>query len=190
MATMDFGRLADPTTVFKRKFRWLFFLSDFGVVSSAGSSNASTVVASSGNTGHVCRIAARPSMTFNEQEVRHVIETVYLPARTQWNPIEITVFDVDHESYLYQWMKIFYDPEKGAVNPVGFNTGTAGIGDAKKTGTLQLLDGHAKILEEWQLQGCWPNQINWGTLDYSSSETADINFTIRYDRAVLSNPTS
>ena len=192
MTTMDLGRLANDDVVFKRKFRWLFFLSDFGTVSSAGTNNPSTIVASSGNSGHVARIASRPSMTLNEQEVRHVIETVFLPARAQWNPIEVTVYDVNDESFLYQWLKLFYDPELGVIHPVGYSTGTSGLGYAKKTATIQLLDGHGKTLESWQLQGCWPSQINWGVLDYTSSETADITFSIRYDRAILqqSSPTT
>src|ERR1035437_8274110 len=116
MGFMDIGRLGSETAVFKRRFRWLFHLSDLGNVGGAGSSDPGAIVTSSGNTGHIAKLAARPSMTFNEQEVRHVIETVFLPAKAQWNPIEITVFDVNSESYMYQWLKLFYDPELGIVH--------------------------------------------------------------------------
>jgi len=35
-------------------------------------------------------------------------------------------------------------------------------------------------LETWQLQHMWPTAINFGELDYSSSEEATIELTLRY----------
>jgi len=46
---------------------------------------------------------------------------------------------------------------------------------------LAAAEGNA--LEEWTIENCWPQTVNWGDLDYTSSDTADIEMTLRYDRA-------
>jgi hypothetical protein len=53
----------------------------------------------------------------------------------------------------------------------------------KKDLTLKLLDGKGSPMETWHLYGCWPQSANWSDLDYSSSDTADVELTLRFDRA-------
>lgn len=190
ITNMGIGSLGEETAVFKRRFRWIFSISDLG--NSGPRTNSIVKYATVNSPGHICKIASRPTMTFNEQEVQHVIETVYLPTKPKWNPINITVYDLKGDDYLYQWMKTFYNPEEGFVNPCTENTAfvvnrPTGIGSPKKIGVLRLLDGHGNLLEAWELQGCWPLEINWGNLDFNSDETLDIEFQLRYDRAVLFN---
>jgi len=175
---MSLGRLSNEDVIFKRKFRWTFVLGDYG-------GNLVVSLSNSQYKGHVCKISARPSITWNPQEVNHIIETVYLPARASWDPINITVFDIAGDDYMYQWMRSFYDPEQGIVHPIGDGSTTAGA--PKKTGLLNLLDGHGSTIESWEIQGCWPENINWGELDYTSSDLVDITFTLRYDRAIIYN---
>ena len=33
------------------------------------------------------------------------------------------------------------------------------------------------------MEGCWLQNVDWGDLDYSSSEAVSITLTIRYDHA-------
>lgn len=188
ITNMGIGLLGEENTVFKRRFRWLFSISDL----INGSGFGSVIkYATSQAPGHICKISSRPVLKFNEQEVQHVIETIHLPAKPTWDPISLTLYDLKGDDYLYQWIKAFYDPEEGLVNPAAEDTAfietNVNIGFPKKLGLLQLLDGHGNEVERWELQGCWPVDINWGLLDFSNSETLDIEIQLRYDRAVLTN---
>jgi len=57
----------------------------------------------------------------------------------------------------------------------------------KRTARIILLDGHGRNIEQWELQACWPIDIDWGELDMSNSDVLDVKFTLRYDRAILIN---
>jgi len=178
---MDIGTLSDQSTVFKRKFRWVFVLADTeigseGIVSYGGSTT----------TGHICKISSRPVLNFDEQQVQHAIEVINLPAKAQWDSITITAYDVSGESFLYKWLISFYDPWFGKVVPMA--EPISAIAQPKKTGFLRLLDGHGTTIEFWTLEGCWPATIDWGDLDYSDSGLSMVSFQMRYDRAILKDP--
>jgi hypothetical protein len=49
--------------------------------------------------------------------------------------------------------------------------------------TIEQLDGNEGVVETWKLEGCWIVSSNYGDLDYSSSEAATIELSIRYDHA-------
>jgi hypothetical protein len=43
-----------------------------------------------------------------------------------------------------------------------------------------MYDGCGVILEQWQMQHMWPTAVNFGDVDYSSSEESTIELTLRY----------
>ena len=51
--------------------------------------------------------------------------------------------------------------------------------------TLTLWDGCGAPLEVWTLSDAWPQAINFGDLDYSSSDTVDIELTLRYSQVTF-----
>ena len=54
----------------------------------------------------------------------------------------------------------------------------------KKDVELELLDPTGVVVEKWIMQGCMITSSNFGDLDYSSSDIADISVTLRFDRAI------
>jgi hypothetical protein len=51
-----------------------------------------------------------------------------------------------------------------------------------------MLDGGnganaANVLETWELYGCFIQEVNWGEMNYSTSEPAMIALTVKYDNA-------
>lgn len=177
MFNMDIGRLNDPNVVLKRKFRWVFSIGDLG-----GTEHVVTY-ASSNKNGHICKISSRPVLSFVEQQVQHTIEIINLPGKAEWEPIKVTVYDIAGDSFMYRWLLSFYDPWYGRVSPIA--EPISNLSKPKKEGNLYLLDGHGKTIERWLIEGCWPRSIDWGDLDYESSEIASITFDLRYDRAIL-----
>ena len=174
--SMGIGALGAEQAIFKRKFRWTFEIIDTGgfpvVTYGQGNHNSKT---------HFCKLASRPSFKFNEQEVQHVSEKVYLPAKPEWDPVNITVYDLRNNDSVYIWLLNFYQPADGIIRPVAAPLGAT---FPKKIARLYLLDGHGRYIEAWEFQGCWPISINFGDLDYSSSEELTVEFSMRYDRAI------
>lgn len=161
------GGLNDPTTCFKRKYRWLFFITN---VSAEGSP---CLPPSKSN---------RPSLSFKEIDAQHVTETIYFPGKPEWKPINLTLYDIKKKSNpVMEWIKKIYLVNEKEVTwkpSSNFKIGTC---------SLELYDGVGNTIEKWILENVWPNNIEFGDLDYSSSDVLTIDLTLRYDRAYLEN---
>lgn len=87
-----------------------------------------------------------------------------------------------------------YNPKEGTfgpnsseegIKPNSIDTTNGTIVGIKKTAILELYDGCGCALERWVIEGCYPQDINFGDLDMDLSEVVMIDVTIRYDRAYL-----
>ena len=58
-------------------------------------------------------------------------------------------------------------------------------GPFKKNARLELLSGCGDILEMWFFENAWPQTVEFGELDMSSSEYVTAEITLRYDRAFV-----
>ena len=166
---LDFG-LENTGSCIKRKFRWLLKIDGI----SALNSNTQSVNALPPSK------ASRPSLTFKEMEVQHLIETVYYPSKPEWKPITLTLFDLKkNRNPVFDWIKQVYDT-------CGTGSWNVSVGNGfKKKATLEMYDGCGNTIESWEFQNAWPQSIDFGDLDMGSSEYSTIEITLRYDRAVL-----
>lgn len=48
---------------------------------------------------------------------------------------------------------------------------------------IEQLDGNEVIAEQWALEGCWIQSVDFGELDYSTGEAMTIAMTLRFDHA-------
>ena len=55
----------------------------------------------------------------------------------------------------------------------------------KKDIELEMLDPTGVVVEKWILQGSMLTNVDFGSLDYSSEDIAEITTTIRMDRCIL-----
>lgn len=158
----------------KRQNRWMF-----------------TIPKTVGDTGEVQCLppskSARPSISFKEIEVRHLTEDVYIPGKPEWKPITVTIFDlVKNVNPILNWMIKFYDPETGEITPASeFSTGGSEEGFIRNC-SLDMLDGCGNTIESWVFEDCWPQAIDFQTLDYSQDQIMTIDLTLRYARAYIS----
>jgi len=65
---------------------------------------------------------------------------------------------------------------EGSGNP----TQASKKSDWSATAVLMMLDGTGESLEQWTLKDCWPESVDFGSVDYSESEIATIEITLRY----------
>lgn len=162
MPGMGLGRLGAPGIIIKRKFRWTLEIST-----------------PCGNIPrHYVKVAARPSLDIEETEINFLNSTTWIPGKARWQPITVSYIDVpDNEMQgLYNWINTLYDFTSDATTRDNMSEKAGWAGSA----LLTMFDGCGTPLENWLLQSVWPQSINFGDLDYASSEEATIELTLRY----------
>lgn len=128
--------------------------------------------------------SARPSIGFKEMMVHHLIEDVYYPAKAEWRPINITVFDLKKQrNMIFEWLLKIYDPQGGQF----FEPNK--IKDIKKgfirECSLEMYDGCGNIVERWIYEDAWPQSINFQTLDMNQHGIMMAEISLRYARAYI-----
>lgn len=161
---MGIGVIGQPDVTIKQKFRYTLEIVGF-------CNNEKNLIPE-----HFVRVASRPNLSIEEVEINHLHAKTWIPGKASWETITVTYYDVAHEEMysLWTWLATVYD----FTDPIGLKMGSKRDWDA--TGIINMYDGCGVLLEQWQLQHMWPTAINFGELDYSSSEEATIELTMRY----------
>lgn len=163
------GGLNDANVCFKRKNRWLFFIDG---------------VSAQGTPCLPPFKGGRPSINFKEMEAQHLNETIYFPGKPEWKPINLSLYDLKKsKNVVIDWIKKIYDPSKFSQN---WKPSCDGF--KIRTCKLELYDGCGNTIEGWTFENVWPQSVEFGELDMSSSEVIMIDLQLRYDRAYTINP--
>ena len=173
MGCMGLSDLVGGTkVVFKRKFRWMFTIPN---------------ITPDGTYAIPAIKGGRPSLTFKEHGVHHTNEDIYFPMKPEWKPITLTFYDIDRQLHpIVEWIAMVYtinsDCDHKWYPSVGGHDSNI-PGPFKQTATLELFDGCGTTVEKWKIENCWPQAVEFGELDYGSSEVVTCTVTLRYDRA-------
>lgn len=157
--TLATAQLLANTYEPKRKFRWILQID--------------------GIDAFVLKTAARPQAVFEETVIDYINTKRYVSGKMAWNPIAVTMHDPIAPSAaqkIMDWVRVNYEPLTGRMGYAAFY---------KKDITLKLLDPQGTVVELWDLTGAWPQDINWGDLDYATSDNVEISFSLRFDNATL-----
>jgi hypothetical protein len=169
MPDMGIGTLG--SACIKQKFRWLLKIE--GVSGEAAQ----------GVNALPPEKSARPSLSFKEIEAQHLNETVYFAGKPEWKPISLVLYDlVTNDNPILNWLKEQYEVTQDKAT-WKVPTGQGVLGGWKRDATLEMYNGCGDLLERWVYENAWPNSIEWGDLDMSSSEYVTVDLTLRYDRA-------
>ncbi len=164
--TMGIGSLGSQSVSIKRKFRWTL-----GITRDCDNSLIPE---------HYVKLASRPNITIEETELNFLNGKTWIPGKGTWETITVTYYDVGGSGLtqdnreLFNWLSSVYgfqDVRTLQNSKTSQYTGT---------GTLILWDGCGQAMEQWVLRGMWPQSINFGELDYASSEECTIELTMRY----------
>ena len=157
---LDVGDMLGQAFEPKRKFRWL--------------------VAFEGIDGWTCKTAARPQITFDETVIDYGNTKRYLAGKASWQPITLTLYDPivpSASQKMMEWVRLCYENVTGRMGYAATYK--------KASISLKLLDPIGAVCEEWELQGAWVQDANFGDLDYSVSDPVEVAITVRFDQAVL-----
>lgn len=165
--SMGIGLLGDPNAIFKRKFRFLFSILTCG---------GQFVPA------HFVKTSARPDISIEETEINFLNEKTWIPGKASWEQMTVTYYDLaSADLSLYSWLAGVYDFTNLCRWQNSRRAEYAG------TGFLFILDGCGAIMEKWTLGDMWPTSIKFGELDYSSTDTLDVELTLRYSKVSYQN---
>ena len=127
---------------------------------------------------------ARPNPTFEQVVVDVYNSKVKLAGKPSWADITCNLRDDASGSVaklVGEQLQKQYDFMEQASAASG--------SDYKFTTRLEMLDGgngvhEPTVLETWEIYGCYLGGVDYGGMDYSSSEPVMIGLTISFDNAV------
>jgi len=132
-----------------------------------------------GIPAYLIKAVARPQITFEEIALDHINVKRYVKGKGDWQLLNITLYDPIVPSgaqAVMEWVRL----HKESV------TGRDGYSDFyKKDVTFNVLGPVGDKVEEWTLKGAMIQTANFGEMDWSVSEPAEISLTLRYDYAIL-----
>ena len=126
----------------------------------------------------------RPNVNFNPITIDVYNSKVYLQGKPEWQETTINLRDdaTGAVSQLVgQQVQKQYDFLEQASSAAG--------GNYKFQMIYDVLDGGngtttPNILEQWELDGCFLSQVDWGDMAYNSSDPVQIALTVKFDNAV------
>ena len=145
-----------------RKNRWLFrFPSDLGIQEWWLSS------------------ASRPNITQDETQIPFLNTSTFVVGRYTWDAIQVTLRDPIGPSAsqaVMEWVRLHSESVTGRQ---GYAIGY------KRDIELEMLDPTGVAVSKWILKNAMLTTVNFGDLDYNSSELATIQLTLRPDYCIL-----
>ena len=122
---------------------------------------------------------SRPKIAINEVEIPFLNTSTWVAGRFTWDAIDVTFKDPIGPSAsqaLMEWVRLHAESVTGRM---GYAAGY------KKDIDLEMLDPTGVVVEKWILQGTFMTNVDFGSLEYSDDEIADITATLRMDRCIL-----
>ena len=137
------------------------------------------VIAINGIDAFTAKTVSRPQVVFDETVIDYINQKRYIAGKGAWQPLSLSLYDPivpSASQKVMEWIRLNWENVTGRMGYAQFY---------KKTINLKMLDPVGAVVEDWELQGCWVQDANFGDLDYSVSDLADISLVLRYDQAVL-----
>jgi hypothetical protein len=86
-----------------------------------------------------------------------------------------------------KWIEPMYNPKKQEKNykyPIE-NSNVYPKNNFKKDATLKLYDGCGTVMETWNFEGVYPEDINFDELSMEEEGIVNITLSLKYDRAYI-----
>lgn len=129
---------------------------------------------------------SRPNLNFNPFTVDVYNSKVNLVGKPSWEAVSVTLRDDAGGNV----SKLVGEQIQKQFDFMEQSSASSGI-DYKFLLKFEMLDGgngthDVTVLETWELYGAFISQVNYGEMDYATSEPATIALTVTYDNAIQS----
>jgi len=125
----------------------------------------------------------RPQVSFEAIDIPIYNSTIKLAGRHTWGDITCTLRD-DASGAV---SRLVGEQLQKQLDFAEQASAASGI-DYKFVTQFEILDGGngdtVQVLETWEIYGCYLSEVNYGDMNYGSSEPVTVSMTIRFDNAV------
>ena len=132
-----------------------------------------------GINAYLIKAMNRPQIESEEVALPHMNVTRYVKGRTQWQPLDITLYDPivpSASQQVLEWIRLHHESV----------TGRDGYSDFyKKDITFNTLGPVGDKVEEWTLKGSFISAATFGDMDWATEDPIQIELTLKYDYAIL-----
>lgn len=156
----------------KQKNKWIVQFVNIGTVTS------------SRDLSMQCITVSRPKLTFQKHELHRYNSVAWIAGKHSYEALQVTFQDnySNTASATVQSQTELQQKLLGADS--GLYLAAAPDANTYKFATkLQMLDGGTNVLEEIHYEGCFIESVDYGEMDYSTSEPVTISLTISFDNA-------
>lgn len=126
----------------------------------------------------------RPKLSFEEVTLDRYNSKAYIAGKHSFEPINV-VFESDIGGDVIQTIQAQLEAQQkitGMSSAARLPAARAGA-DYKFAMIIEQLDGDNVVFETWFIEGAWIQQVDYGDLDYTASETVKITLSVRFDHA-------
>lgn len=123
--------------------------------------------------------AKRPSINQAEQEIPFLNTSTWVVGRYTWDTMQVVLRDPIGPSAsqaVMEWVRLHSESVTGRQ---GYAAGY------KRDVELEMLDPTGVVVSKWILKNTMVTTVDFGNLDYSQNDLADITLTMRFDYAIL-----
>lgn len=133
--------------------------------------------------------AERPKLAYEPIQLDRYNSRAWIFGKHTFQPITVTL-EPDVGGRVHQAIVRQSERQQRLIAPTNgaFHGQAAGGQDYKFSMIMQMLDGDhsgTSPLETWKIEGCGLENLDFGDVDYASSETLKTMLTVRYDHARL-----
>ena len=132
-----------------------------------------------GIPAYVIKAAARPQITFEPVELRHMNVSRWVSGKGTWQPVEFTLYDPIVPSAaqaVMEWIRLSHESVTGRDGYADFY---------KKDITFNTLGPVGDKVEEWKLKGAFIIDDNFGDMSFEDVTPAEITLSVQNDYAIL-----
>ena len=132
-----------------------------------------------GIPSYLIKTANRPNIQFEAVTLEHINLKRKLKGKGEWQDLEITLYDPIVPSgaqAVMEWVRTSHESLTGRDGYADFY---------KKDIDIYMLGPVGDKIENWKIKGAFILQAQFGELDWTSNDPAEITLTLAYDYAVL-----
>lgn len=127
---------------------------------------------------------SRPNLSFAKITIPVYNSTIYMAGKHTWNTMSINLRD-DASGAISRLVSQQLQKQLNFAEQASAASGA----DYKFMLKLDMLDGgngvvEPVVLEQWDLQGCYLESVNYNTVNYGTSEVVTLALTVQYDNAM------
>jgi hypothetical protein len=132
-----------------------------------------------GIPSYLIKAGNRPNIQFEPVTIEHINLKRKLKGKGEWQDLEITLYDPIVPSgaqAVMEWVRTSHESLTGRDGYADFY---------KKDIDIYMLGPVGDKIENWKLKGAFILNAQFGELDWTSNDPAEITLTLAYDYAIL-----